>query len=183
MLNGKHKAVFLDRDGTINVDKHYLFRQEDFEYMDGALEGLKVLSDMGFLLVVITNQSGIARGFYTEKDYFLLDTWMKSDLKKRGIFLAKTYFCPHHPKGIVDRYKKACNCRKPGTELFWKAQKELDIDMHCSYAIGDKERDLSICSETDVTGILLSNISYSRLGAISCSNWNEVIKAVQARSV
>ena len=76
-----NKAIFLDRDGTINVDKNYLYKQEDFEYIDGAVEGLRQLCDMGYLLVIITNQSGIARGYYTEEDYLKLDSWMKKDLK------------------------------------------------------------------------------------------------------
>ena len=101
----KQRAVFLDRDGTINVEKDYLYQISDFEYMDGALEGLKELSDMGYLLVVVTNQSGIARGYYKEQDYLNLEKWMCEDLRSKGIPIARCYFCPHLPDGVIPENK------------------------------------------------------------------------------
>lgn len=153
------KAIFLDRDGTINIDKNYIYRIEDFEYIEGAIEGLKLLQDNNFLLVVITNQSGIARGFFSEEQYLELNDWMLNDLSKKGISIAATYYCPHHPAAKIVQYKKACSCRKPGTELFKRAIVELDIDTEKSFAIGDRGRDLSICKATGVKGFLLNTDS------------------------
>lgn len=158
-IRNKNKVVFLDRDGTINVEKNYLYKIEDFEYIDGAIEALKLLLQYGYLLVIITNQSGIARGYYTEKQCQELNDWMLADLAKEGIDIAKIYYCPHHPNGIIPEYKKNCDCRKPNVGLFRQAEKELQIDMNKSYAIGDKMRDLAICDVSGVTGILLGSIS------------------------
>ena len=104
----KNKALFLDRDGTINVEKNYVFRVEDFEFIPGIFELLKSYQDKGFLLIVITNQSGIARQYYTENDFFRLNNWMILQFQKQGIEITKVYHSPHHPEitGI-------CKCRKP----------------------------------------------------------------------
>ena len=179
MSMGGNKAVFLDRDGTINIEKHYLYKVSDFEYRDGALEGLKTLTDMGYVLVIVTNQSGIARGYYTVNDYLSLDQWLKNDLAQRGIYISGSYFCPHLSGGANSKYAKECDCRKPKTALFWRAARELNIDMDLSFAVGDKERDLSICDESGVRGILLSeNISRTEKYVI-CADWEHVIEAIK----
>lgn len=157
MGNALRPAVFLDRDGTINVDKEYLCRIEDFQYMPGVVEGLKVLSGMEFLLVVVTNQSGIARGYYTEEDFQKLNAWIRADLGRRGIVISGIYHCPHHPQGAIPQYAVQCGCRKPLTGLFWRAQRELGIDMDRSFAVGDRLRDLGICRESGVRGIWLGD--------------------------
>ena len=174
------RAVFLDRDGTINVDKRYLYRAEDFEYLDGAVEGLRHLGDMGFILVLITNQSGIARGYYSEDDYKKLDAWLKADLKSKGVTLEKSYFCPHHPSGTVPGYARACECRKPKTGLFWKAAGELGIDMDRSYAIGDRMRDLSICGESGVKGFLITDTGEAEQDhIIHCPDWKSIVESIR----
>lgn len=186
----KQRAVFLDRDGTINVEKDYLYQISDFEYMDGALEGLKELSDMGYLLVVVTNQSGIARGYYKEQDYLNLEKWMCEDLRSKGIPIARCYFCPHLPDGVIPEYSIECECRKPKTGMYWKAAKELGLDMDKCFAVGDKPRDLSICKESGVTGLLLSDNSKEARGRtiyedseyIICRNWNEIIHYIKSGS-
>ncbi len=176
---GKNKAVFLDRDGTINTDKRYTYRVEDFEYKEGALDGLKRLTDLGYLLIVVTNQSGIARGYYTEEDYLTLDKWMRDDLKKRGIIVTDSYYCPHLPDGKVKKYACVCGCRKPATGLYWKAAEVHDIDMDNSFAIGDKLRDLSICSESGVRGLLLSqDIGIIESQYKVCKNWDEIVEYI-----
>lgn len=193
MSAGGNKAVFLDRDGTINREKHYLYKVSDFEYLRGAVEGLKKLSDMGYLLVVITNQSGIARGYYTEQDYQKLDEWMKNDLLNRGVKITRSYYCPHLLGGCVAKYAKECKCRKPKTGLFWRAADDLGIDMNRSFAIGDKQRDLSICEESGVKGILLSDPvencnkktgeqqGKQTAGCICrvCEDWNKIIRQIK----
>ena len=178
-MNGLRPAVFLDRDGTINVDKGYLCRIEDFEYLQGAVEGLRHLKEWGYLLVVITNQSGIARGYYRKEDFCKLTEWMLTDLRAKGVSVDRVYYCPHHPEGIVKEYAVACDCRKPGTGLFYRAAKELGIDFDRSIAIGDKERDLAICNETGVTGILLSSRNTGEEKYLICRNWDEVIGSIR----
>lgn len=168
-------AVFLDRDGTINVEKGYLCRKEDFMYLEGAVEGLRKLQNMGYLLVVVTNQSGIARGYYSENDLQELTDWMVSDLKDKGISIAGVYYCPHHPQAKIGKYRKVCDCRKPKTGLFYRAAEELHIDFGKSIAVGDKWRDLEICNERKVKGILLSACDEVTEDVIVCRNWMEII--------
>lgn len=153
----KNRAVFLDRDGTLNVEKHYLSKIEDFEYLPGVIEGLRKLQDAGYLLIIITNQSGIARGYFTEDDFLVLNDWMISDLDRHGIYISKVYYCPHHPNASIVKYKKNCSCRKPSLELFYRAINEFSIDIDNSWAIGDKIRDCSICLTSGCHGILVGN--------------------------
>lgn len=151
-----NKAAFLDRDGTINIDKDYLYRIEDFEYLPGAIDGLRLLQDRGYLLIIITNQSGIARGIYEEEDYLRLDAWMKEDLANKGISITASYYCPHLVHGKIMQFAMDCDCRKPKPGMFYKAASDWNIDIDNSIAIGDRLRDLSICEETECKGILLS---------------------------
>lgn len=179
-----NKAVFLDRDGTINIDKHYLYKREDFEYLDGAVNALRRLTEAGYLLVVITNQSGIARGYYTEQDFLSLNDWMITDLANKGVEICKTYYCPHYPESNEGRYSQVCECRKPATGLFWRAKEELDIDMEQSYAVGDKLRDLSICNESGVRGFLINNAGDNKENNDSeawyrrCANLDEAVDMI-----
>ncbi len=149
------KAIFLDRDGTINVDYGYVYKKEDFAFLPGVIESLKQLEQMGFILVIITNQSGIARGYYTEEAYQDLNMWLIDTLKREGVTIASSFYCPHHPDAKVEKYRVTCDCRKPGTLMYKKACELLDIDLSQSYAIGDKERDTAFCKESTVKGIVL----------------------------
>lgn len=154
----KNKAIFLDRDGTINIDKDYLYRPSDFEFIDGAVEGLRLLQNVGYKLIIITNQSGIARGYYTEEQYHALDIWLKQTLKSNGITIEDSYFCPHLPLSSQDEvvppklssYRIDCDCRKPKLGMFQNAVADHNIDLSTSFAIGDRLRDLSICCNTSV---------------------------------
>ncbi len=152
-----NKAIFLDRDGTINIDKDYLYRISDFEFIPGCIDALHALSDAGYRLIIISNQSGIARGYYTEEDYLALDEWLKSTLRAQGIEITASYYCPHLPDAPVERYSVTCTCRKPAVGLFEKAIREWDIDPARSYAVGDRMRDLEICKNTGCRGFLLNN--------------------------
>ena len=183
----KRKAAFLDRDGVINVDKDYLYRIEDFEYEEGALTGLKTLEEAGYLLIVITNQSGIARGYYTEEDYRKLEKWIFKDLEQRGIHISGSYFCPHHPNAAVLKYKRSCDCRKPATGLFYRAAEELSVDLDRSIAIGDKERDLQICRETGAKGFLFrkdgeADIGESISGEFTVTDWAGICRYLEGNS-
>lgn len=149
MPTNKRKAIFLDRDGTINFDCGSPHRIEDLRILPGAVEGLQLLQDMGFLLVILTNQSGIARGMYGEAEYQQFTDELLARLRTEGVQVARVYHCPHLDSG--------CDCRKPATGMFRQAQKDFSIDYSQSYAIGDKVRDLCICNEEPVTGVLISS--------------------------
>lgn len=146
----KNKVIFLDRDGTLNEDYGYVYKEEDFHFIPGVFEALKKLLNLGYKLIVITNQSGINRGLFNEKDLLNLNKYMINELKKNNISIEKIYYCPHTD---ADN----CECRKPKLKLFYDAIKQFNVDLSKSYAIGDKIRDLSICDETEVKGILLGN--------------------------
>lgn len=135
-------AIFLDRDGTINVDHGYVHEIDDFEFIEGTIEACLELKAMGYALVLVTNQSGIARGKFTEDQFFRLTEWMDWSLADRGVDLDGIYFCPHHPEAIVEEYKQACDCRKPQPGMFLTAKEELNIDMAASYMVGDKFEDM-----------------------------------------
>lgn len=152
-----NKAVFLDRDGTINVEKNYLYKREEFEFLPGALDGMRMLCESGFQLIVITNQSGIARGLYTETDFIKLTEYIKDRCIENGVYLTDTFYCPHYPYSTISKYRKQCNCRKPKTGLFERAIDAYDIDLSHSYAIGDKLRDLSICTKSECKGFLIDD--------------------------
>ena len=105
------KAIFLDRDGTLNIDHGYVYKIEDFQFIEGSIDALKALKELGYLLVLVTNQSGIARGYFSEEQFLQLTEWMDWSLADRGIDLDGIYYCPHHPEGKGE-YKEDCACRK-----------------------------------------------------------------------
>lgn len=135
-------AIFLDRDGTINVDHGYVSEIDDFTFIDGVIDAMAELKKMGFALVLITNQSGIARGKFSEEQFLQLTEWMDWSLADRGVDLDGIYYCPHHPTDGVGKYQQQCDCRKPMPGMLLAAQKELKIDMARSYMVGDKVDDL-----------------------------------------
>lgn len=136
------KAAFLDRDGVINKDKAYVHRWEDFEFVPGAIEGMRKLQDSGYTLVIVTNQSGLARGYYTEQDYLQLTEELRQYLACLDVQLAGVYHCPHHPKGTVPAISIDCNCRKPAPGMLIKAASELCLSLPDSILIGDKPSDI-----------------------------------------
>ncbi len=150
----KNKFILLDRDGVINVEKSYLHKIEDFEYEKNVVAGLTELRDLGYKFAIITNQAGIARGYYTEDDFWKLQSFIENDLLKNGIKIEKSYFCPHHPN-IEGKYGIECNCRKPKTGNFELAISEFNIDTKNSFMIGDKITDLIPAEKTGITPILV----------------------------
>jgi len=131
------RALFLDRDGVINVEKDYLYKIEDFEFIDGIFELCKYFENLGFLIIVVTNQSGIARGYYSEHDFKKLSNWMQNQFLSKGIDIAHVYHCPHHEK-----ISGKCNCRKPSPGMLIEAANRFNIDLENSIIVGDKERDI-----------------------------------------
>jgi len=138
-------ALFLDRDGVINVEKNYLYRREDFEFIDGIFDLCRYFQNKGYSIVVVTNQSGICRGYYSEEDFAKLTKWMEGEFAKEGIHIAKTYHCPHHPD-----FTGSCSCRKPKPGMFLQAKQELGIDMENSVVVGDKQSDLEAAKRAGV---------------------------------
>ncbi len=132
-----NKALFLDRDGVINIEKEYLCKIEDFEFIDGIFDLCKYYINLGYIIIVVTNQSGIAREYYTQNDFDVLTSWMVDQFIKNGIKISKVYYCPHHPD-----ISGKCDCRKPNPGMLLNAQKDFDIDLNSSIIIGDKERDI-----------------------------------------
>jgi len=135
-------AVFLDRDGTINVEKNYLYRIEDFEFIPGAQEAIRRLKDAGYLVIVVTNQSGVARGYFTLKDVHQLHEHMQAELAKYGTAIDAFYVCPHHPSEGGGEYKFDCACRKPAPGMLLQAASDFGIDLHRSFMVGDKVADI-----------------------------------------
>ena len=137
------RAVFLDRDGTINVEKNYLWRCNDFEFLPGVPQALRRLQDAGFLLVVVTNQSGVARGYYEMADVSRLHDYMIRRLSDFTVTLAGIYVCPHHPDGVPGNpFATECHCRKGEPGMLLQAAEDLGIDLSQSYMIGDKLSDI-----------------------------------------
>lgn len=135
------RAAFLDRDGVINIDHAYVHDREHFEWVPGVLEGARMLTDAGFLLVVVTNQSGIGRGYYTEADFHALTDWMCGVFAEAGAPIAAVRFCPHHPEKALGLYRRECRCRKPQPGMILDAAKDLNIDLSRSILFGDKPED------------------------------------------
>lgn len=136
------KAIFLDRDGTINVDHGYVHQIDDFQFIDGVGKALKQLQDKGWLLVLVTNQSGIARGYFSEEQFLQLTEWLDWSLDEDyGVVLDGIYYCPHHPEGQGE-YRENCDCRKPQAGMFVQAIKDLGIDPAKSVMVGDKLEDM-----------------------------------------
>ncbi len=143
------KAVFLDRDGTININEpEYVHRKDDFKFVPGAIEALKKLSQTDYKIIITTNQSGIGRGYFTEKDLKLLHQWMLEKFKKEKIRIDKIYYCPHHPKDN-------CFCRKPKPGMIEKAVKDFGINLSKSWIVGDDKRDIAMGKEVNLRTILL----------------------------
>jgi len=150
----KNKAIFLDRDGVINVERGYTNRLKDFIILPDLVEVLKILKQKGFLLIVVSNQSGIAKGLYTQQDVEVLHDYLISELKKSNVVLDEIYYCVHHSD--ISR----CICRKPDSLFVEKALARFNIDSAQSYFIGDKERDVEAGEKAGVKGILIdANVS------------------------
>ena len=148
------KAIFLDRDGTINVEKDYIYKSEDLVFEEGTIEALKTFKNLGYILIVISNQSGIARGYFTEEDLNIFNNNMNEILKKNGIGITEFYCCPHHPDGIGE-YKKVCECRKPNNKMIEDAIKKYNIDREKSYMIGDKTSDIGAGLKSNLKTVLV----------------------------
>lgn len=144
----KNRVVFLDRDGTINKDFGYVYEKKKLVFLPGVIEALQKLQLHGYKLIIVTNQSGIGRGYYTQKEYCDFTNYMLKELEKQNIQITDVYYCPHVSEDN-------CDCRKPKLKLFYDAIHKYNIDVDNSVVIGDNERDLSICKFENIKGILI----------------------------
>jgi D,D-heptose 1,7-bisphosphate phosphatase len=142
MAEALRRAAFVDRDGVINEDRHYVHRIEDFHFLPGAVDALRRLQHAGHALVVVTNQGGVGLGLYSEEDVALLHAYMRRELASAGVRLDGVYHCPHHPRSTHPVWRVPCNCRKPAPGMLQRAAHELGLDLGASLLVGDKGSDL-----------------------------------------
>ena len=179
-----NKAIFLDRDGVLNIDKGYVYKWESFQLIEGTIEALKRIQILNFKIIIITNQSGIARGYYTESDYKSLTKTFINYLNLKNIYIDGIYHCPHHPffsKGENSH----CNCRKPKPGLFLKAAKENNINISESIAIGDKHTDLIAAKEAGIKKRYLikkNNNQNDRKDKLFLASFDNLLECVKSLS-
>jgi D-glycero-D-manno-heptose 1,7-bisphosphate phosphatase len=171
------KTIFLDRDGVINKEVRYLYRLSSFEFIDGIFEACLYFHKLDYKIVIITNQSGIARGYYTENDYLELTEWMLDQFNDNGINILDTFYCPHDPESL-------CECRKPKPGLLIEAKDKYNISMKDSWMIGDKETDIEAANLAGINNTILvrsghlidESNSNSKFIVDSIKQFKEVIK-------
>jgi D-glycero-D-manno-heptose 1,7-bisphosphate phosphatase len=146
--------AFLDRDGVVNADKGYVHLIEDFEWMPGAIEAIKFLNSRGYVVAVVTNQSGIGRGLYGEEEFMFLTLWMLEEIDSRGGHIDVVYYCPHHPESTDPEYMAACPARKPGPGMLERASEEFEIDRERSFLIGNRDSDIGAAQSFGISGYL-----------------------------
>ena len=149
-------ALFLDRDGIINVDKGYVSQIADFEWIEGAAETIRAFKARGWFVFIITNQSGIARGLYSEEDMHALHEWMQNELAQQGAEIDRIYYCPYHQEGEIARYRKDSFDRKPKPGMLMHAMAEFPVRREASFLIGDKPTDIEAAKAAGVAGFLFA---------------------------
>jgi len=168
------KVVFLDRDGIVNEDIGYIYKIDEFKFMDGIFEICQRFINNGYSIIIVTNQSGIARGYYSMKDFRFLNAWMIDEFSKHNIDILDVFICPHGPDS-------GCNCRKPKPGMLIEASRKFDIDMKSSWMIGDSERDIEAANLAGINNTILldseSSPSYAN-SKFAISSLKEVIDIV-----
>lgn len=163
---GKRPAAFLDRDGVLNVDHGYVHRPDQLEWIAGAPQAVALLNRAGYTVIVVTNQSGVARGYYDETAVRHFNAHMQDALRAQGAHIDAFYYCPHHPQGTVAQYAIACRCRKPLPGLLEQAARDWPIDLGRSFLIGDKDADMAAAAAFDVRGIKFDAAAHSLLDVV-----------------
>jgi D-glycero-D-manno-heptose 1,7-bisphosphate phosphatase len=149
----RRPAAFLDRDGVLNVDHGFVHKPEQLEWIEGAPEAVRLLNSAGYYVLVVTNQSGIARGYFDEAAVKLFHARMQDSLKAHGAHIDAFYYCPHHPEGTVKSFAVTCRCRKPGTGLLEQATGEWPVEIDASFLIGDRDDDMAAAAAFGIRGI------------------------------
>lgn len=151
-----NRAVFLDRDGVITHDPpHYAHRIDQLKLIPKSAEAIRLLNEYGFKVVVVSNQSGVAKGYYQERDVEIFNGAMKNELEKSGAYIDAVYYCPHHPEAKIEAYRIDCDCRKPEPGMFKRAEKDLNLDLKPSFLVGDKMSDIEAGYRTGCKTILV----------------------------
>lgn len=159
MIKKKIKVAFLDRDGVLNIssiNNGYVGYIKDFKWVNGAKKAIKFLNKKNFKVVIVSNQSGIARGFFTVKDVKKIHSYIQKKLKENNAKIDKFYFCPFHKDGIIEKYKKNSSLRKPDIGMFRLAQKKWNIDKKNSFMIGDQNTDMEFAKKAKISGYLFN---------------------------
>lgn len=168
-------ALFLDRDGVVNVDHAYVHKPENFEFIDGIFELVTAANKAGYLVVIVTNQAGIGRGYYSEADFHALTRWMHDQFSLRGAKIDAVYFCPYHPEYGVGLYKRETDCRKPGAGMLLQAASDYGIDLNASLMIGDKITDMQAGKRAGVGTLLYFGKENGNLLGTRVSHLSEVV--------
>ena len=156
MSTEKKPAAFLDRDGVINLDDAYVGTRERLRWMPGIAPAIRALNEAGYYVFVFTNQSGVARGFFSEDDVRTLHSWMRDELLREGARIDDFRYCPHHPDGVIPAYTRECDWRKPQAGMVLDLMKHWPVDRERSFVIGDKQRDLDAGKAAGIDGYLFS---------------------------
>lgn len=162
----RRPAAFLDRDGVLNVDHGYTHKPEQLEWVEGAAEAVRLLNEAGYYVLVVTNQSGIARGFYDERAVKSFHAYMQERLSAQGAHIDAFYYCPHHPDGTVTSLAVRCRCRKPGPGMLEQAALEWPINIDASFLIGDKDDDMAAAAAFNIRGVKFSPRTDSLVGVV-----------------
>lgn len=175
-------ALFLDRDGVINVDHGYVCTPERTEFVDGIFDLVRTANQHNYLVVVVTNQAGIARGFYSESDFREYMAWMGGEFERQGSWLDAVYYCPHHPTAGSLGYSGACSCRKPAPGLILAARNDLDIDLAASVLVGDKPSDIAAGHAAGVGLCMKTDAVEDAIGATSVRTLLDVERVLDERA-
>ncbi len=173
MKKRKNRAIFLDRDGIINIDTGYVYKIRDFSFQNGIFPLLRKLQSLGYLLIIVTNQSGIAREYYSKNDFEKLTKWMIEKFKKKDINIEKVFYCPHTPED-------KCACRKPNNAMILDAMKEFDIDPKLSWMIGDKESDIKAAIKSNIKNtIMVATDMKKNIAKYSANSLYDIINIIK----
>ena len=167
-LQTKQKVIFLDRDGVINIDKHYVYKIEDFEFKEKVFEICRYLRDLGYEIIIVTNQSGIGRGYYNKDDFLKLTSWIIKEFEKNGIKIKDVFFCPHLPSDN-------CKCRKPKVGMIKQACSKYEIDLHNSWMIGDKISDMNLAINASIKNKVFVKNSDKEIGELKTLDIKNII--------
>jgi len=166
-------ALFLDRDGVINVDHNYVYRVEDFEWVEGAAEAIAAFNKRNWWVFVVTNQSGIARGLYEEAEMETLHVWLQAELAKRDAKIDRIYHCPFHEEGTIERYRKDSFDRKPKPGMLIRAMTDFPVIKEQSFLIGDKQADLDAAKAAGIRGFLFDGGNLANFAEWSLADMDE----------
>jgi D-glycero-D-manno-heptose 1,7-bisphosphate phosphatase len=168
-------ALFLDRDGVININYGYVHSTDKFTLVEGVVELIRAANRLNYRVIVVTNQSGIARGYYTEQEFLAFNEWMINHLKQQNAQIDRVYYCPHHPENGLNEYKIKCECRKPGIDMALQAKTEYHLDLSQSIMVGDRCSDIEFAINAKFKLAYYLNADVA-LSEIDSSNQTQVQK-------